>query len=237
MFKRFEQSPDDRATFRMASKLALSGHAVSGYQFHRETKPYCDEPVKICRSTKAGGITKAVEVSFYAPCRKCEKCLKFRRLQWRERALNEIILSRRTWALTLTFSPHHLAGIIFESHRDNVTLERAAYGHVQKYLKRLRKVRTVGNAPLRFRYLAVFELGGRTGRPHYHLLIHEMNGPVTKRVLEDRWRSFSAPRLVAQDDAIDMRRKASYITSYATKSFDVKPRASAGYGKQSPTGD
>lgn len=233
----------------MAIKLALRGKSVSGYQFYDDAKPFCDDPCKIARGTKAGGMNKAVEVAFHVPCRKCEKCLKFRRLQWRDRAMTEILRSPRTWFITLTFDPHHLAGIKIEatspvtnlkkvegkmewfestSYR---TVERTAYAHVQKYLKRLRK-----SSGRKFKYLAVFELGSKTGRPHYHLLLHEQDGPVTKQMIEDQWRSFVSARLVAKDELRDVRRKASYITSYATKSFDIRPRASVAYGKDSPSG-
>lgn len=231
MWRRFEQSGRDRGTFRTAAKMALRGKAVSGYQFYDPAKPWCDDPQRIHRTTPAGGMTKAVEVTHFAPCRRCEKCLTFRRLHWRERILTEIERAPRSWAISLTFSPTHLAGIIYEADEQNVSVERAAYGHVQQYFKRLRKVRTIGGQPLNFRYVAVFERGKLKGRPHYHLLLHEINGPVTKRVLESRWRSYSAPRLVAKADSRDCRRKASYITTYATKSFDVRPRASRGYGK------
>lgn len=241
MFKRFEQSGQDRATLHMAVRLAMQGKSLSGFQFHADQKPYCYDPVKVARGTRAGGIVKSVEVSFYVPCRKCEKCLQFRRLLWRSRAINEISAAPRTWAVTLTFSPHHLAGITLEADRDfnchdGKFKERAAYKHVQQYFYRLRKTPTAGGkARLRFRYLAVFERGEKTGRPHYHLLLHEQNGPVTKRTLEEQWRSNVHARLVAKDEQEDVRRKASYITTYATKSLD-RLRASVKYGQQSPRG-
>jgi len=150
-------------------------------------------------------------------------------MAWRERALVEMERAVRTWFVTLTFSPEHLAGILQEaalltrpeSHDGRV--ETAAYRHVQRYFKRLRK------DGCRFRYLAVYERGEETGRSHYHLFVHEV-APITKRHLERRWRSNVHARLVA-DDASG---KASYLTKYATKSLDVKPRASSRYGQSFP---
>lgn len=166
------------------------------------------------------------------PCRRCPKCLQFRQMQWRERALLEILASNRTWFVTLTFDEPHLAGIIAEAmlnecHEDEALteghIETAAYRHVQRYFKRLRKAKAV------FRYLAIFERGEDTGRPHYHLFLHETGTrPVLKRVIEDQWRSFVHARLVGGDDVAGA---ASYLTKYATKSLDVPPRSSGGYGK------
>lgn len=230
LYEKFlEESPEVRATRKLGIKFALKGGAVSRYQFTSDMAPYCDEPVKIFRAARASILVdRPTEVFFNAPCRKCAKCLQFRQLKWRERALAEIQRAKRTWFVTLTFSPVHLAGVIYEANElkggsTASRIERAAYAHVQKYFKRLRKQKK-----LKFRYLAVYERGEKTGRSHYHLLIHEVGErPVSKRSLEAKWISHVHARLVAKsaDGA------ASYVTKYATKSFDVKPRASVGYGK------
>lgn len=230
----FELSPGDRATTSMASKLALRGAQVSPTQFHSRELPYCDEPVLISRQVRSGetpvGQNRGLDVSMLVPCRKCEKCLLFRQLRWRDRARSEIEASKRSWFVTLTFSPTHLAGIIYEASllkvRDRTkAMDRAAYAHVKKYLKRLRKA-----VPgLRMRYLAVFELGEKTGRAHYHLLIHECGTrPVTKRILENKWRSNVHARLVA--DSGDAAAYLNKITRYATKDISIPPRASLRYG-------
>jgi len=231
MLRTLEHGPDYRANMRLAVKLWSKGLALNSYQFHDGHKPYCDDPVRVCRANAAGGLGRAVEVSFFAPCRKCEKCLHFRKLHWRYRAMKEIERSNRTWALTLTYSPIHLTGVLYEAQErfhkhDARSIDACAYAHVQRFFKRLR-----AETKQKFRYLAVFELGEKTGRPHYHILMHEIERPITKVMIEKNWRSFSAPRLVDKGDVRDRRRKASYITSYATKSFDIRPRASSRYGK------
>lgn len=174
------------------------------------------------------------------PCRKCPKCLQFRQMQWREKALAEIERSwsegRRTWVVCLSFSPVHLAGIYMEARRkfgvlgdvSTRQLEWAAYRHVQKYFKRLRK------AKCEFRYLAVYERGEKSGRSHYHLLLHEAGSkPIVKNAhLEALWRSQVHARLIGRDEA---GVNASYVTKYATKSLEIRLRASSKYGISPPS--
>jgi len=222
-----ERQKRDDATRHIAGKFALRGHAKSHTLVSSDQKPYCDDPVRIYRQTDPKSERRTIEVSFWAPCRKCEKCLQYRQLKWRDLALAEIQRSNRSWFVTLTFSPVHLVGVEFESlkckGRDKMAqVDQAAYRHCQRYIKRLRKAGAV------FRYLAVFELGEKTDRPHYHLLLHETGArPILKRTIEDNWRSHVHARLVAKgaDGA------ASYITKYATKSLSVRLRSSQAYGK------
>ncbi len=178
-----------------------------------------------------------------APCRKCPKCLQFRQMMWRERALMELRSAKRTWRVTLTFSPIHLAGILLEAKGPEVKqIEAAAYPHIQRYIKRLRKgafpldpgckVPRYPATPREFRYLAVYELGEQNGRSHYHLFLHETGTrPITKIHLETQWRSFVHARLVS---GVEDEAQASYLTKYATKQFDIRPRASSRYGKPVP---
>lgn len=156
------------------------------------------------------------------PCRKCPRCLQFRQLRWRERALSEIARANRTWAVTLTFSPVQLAGVLMSADGGQlVQVERRAYRDVQLYVKRLRKSGAV------FRYLAVYERGEASGRSHYHLLVHETGRyPIPKRVIEDMWPSHVHARLVMKETT----GSASYVTKYLTKNLAVRPRASGRYG-------
>ena len=215
----------DRATQRLAGKLALRGK-VEGFTAFSTWAVYCDDPVTVFRGTSKAYDSAPVEAVLLVPCRKCAKCLQFRQMKWRERALVECARSPRTWFVTLTFSPVHMAGVLAEASMLGGTsdrlIERAAFRHVQRYFKRLRK------RGVAFRYLAVYERGEKTGRSHYHLLLHNTGDrPILKVLLEDNWRSFIHARLVASDAG----GAASYVTKYATKSFDIRPRASVNYGK------
>lgn len=235
-------SPDiakHKATNKLAVAIALGGGRVAPGQFFANWQWYCDEPVELKRrvtsrdkenARKGSRLNKLVpmELAAMVPCRKCSKCLQYRQMKWRARALTEVTRAKRTWFVTLTFSPSHLAGILMTAKdKSDREVERVAYAHVQKFYKRLRK------AGHRFRYLSVFERGDKHGRGHYHLLLHEVDKPITKRQIESKWRrySFTGCRLVGADDA---DRDASYITKYSTKSFEIRPRASQDYGKTVP---
>lgn len=222
---------------KIARWMALSGKQVSRTLFVDNDKPYCDSPrIVVMRSRRMQrNRLPAVETVANRPCRRCAKCLQFRQMRWRARASNEILLAKRSWFLTLTFSPVVLAGILCgASGSETEAVERVAYKHVQLYLKRLRKA--VPRAKLR--YLAIYERGEVTGRSHYHLLLHEVGSrPVSKAILESQWASFVHARLVS--DVVP----ATYITKYLTKSIGIRPRASNDYGlgllpkekKSSPT--
>lgn len=225
--KTIDESPRDRANRRLAGKLALAGKAVSPFQYVSDWTPYCDDPQKVFRATKGSLVDrKPVETLLTVPCRRCGKCLQFRQMQWRERGIVECQRAPRSWMITLTFSPVHLAGILVASRKwaarmgEHAAIDRAAYPHLQRFLKRLRK-----NTRRKFRYLAVFERGEETNRAHYHMLLHEVDGPVLKAQIERNWRSFSHVRLVDKASGA-----ASYITKYTTKSLGTRPRASQRYG-------
>ncbi len=224
----------------LAIKTAFGGGQVGQSSWVGPWEPYCDNPVRVERritsrqahdAKRLGNVKildglKALEVAIEVPCRRCEKCLQFRQNRWRERAVTEYEKSNRTWWMSLSFSPIHLAGVLAEARSPELKdTEAAAYRHVQKYLKRLRKHGAV------FRYLAIYEEGDINGRAHYHLFLHEIGSrPIFKETLEDHWPSFVWARLLGSDDA---PRRASYITKYATKSLDIKPRASVRYGQPS----
>lgn len=227
-----------RRAMLVAARFAASGEAVpiTRYAWAVHRKPFCDSPVPLAFSKPGRDAGAPVEINMFGPCRKCPRCLLFRQMKWRERAINEIVhthnLGRRTWFVTLTFSPVHLAGVLSEAVAacgvaDLRSIDRAAYGHVQMYLDRLRK-----SARTRFRYLAVYERGEKTGRSHYHLFLHEVGPkPLLKRQIEMSWRSNVHARLVHFDrGAVGT---ASYLTKYATKTVEIRPRASSFYGRGS----
>ncbi len=231
-----------QGTKSLAVKIALRGGQKGASTFVADWEPYCENPVTINRritsreavpQIKIGGTTlqrslSAMEVTAAVPCRRCPGCLRWRQMKWRERAMIEINRANssgnRTWFVTLTFAPQHLAGILLAAKSAEMKdIEKAAYLHVQLYLRRLR------HHSHEFRYLAVYERGEVTGRSHYHLFLHETGAkPITKVWIERMWRSHVHARLVSCDDG---GRTASYLTKYTTKSFDIRPRASARYGK------
>lgn len=241
-------SVSDHAARRLAAKLALAGATVRGSHAPSVSAnwvPWCDEPVEVVRRVRSShgqienGVRKdrrALEVSMRVPCRKCARCMKFRRLRWRQRMINELLMAddagRRSWMVTLTFDPLHLAGVRSEAVKfvrggkpDIEALEMAAYGHVQKWLKRVRK-----QSRARFRYVAVCEFGDLNGRIHFHLLLHEVHGLVLYQHLKRTWRSRVAEaHLVDCSGERGVLGAASYVSKYLTKALQ-RPRASASYG-------
>lgn len=227
MFDLHEPFPKSKTAIGLYRSLALQGHVQSAHTAFCYHKPYCDQPVWVYSSVvprdagaRSGGF-RNVEAGLYAPCRKCPKCLQFRQMKWMERADLEIRMAPRTWWVTLTFSPLALSKVLIEAEDGSPKMiERRAYADVQRWFKKIRKLH-------KLRYLCVYELGEENGRSHYHLLLHETTSSIPKRLLEGRWHSHVHARLV------DRSRSGltGYITKYATKNLDVRPRASQSYGR------
>lgn len=212
---------------KQLARAHLDGTATSRLTASYEGKPWCDAPVQVVASYRSSKYSPGMEVTRWGPCRKCDKCRTFRAMRWRDRIRNELLHAPRSWLVTLTFCPIHLAGLAARAPTLKGTspeqrLERAAYQDVQRYLKRVRK-----NARAPLRYFAAFEEGKVHGRPHYHLLLHEVDKPISYRTITAAWRrgadSFVHAKLVASLGA------ASYVSKYITKS-DGRARASARYG-------
>lgn len=198
-------------------------------------------------------------VTLTVACRtSCERCLWRRKMFWAHRAKAEHQAAQRTWFVTLTLGPRQRgvaeriamrkamqAGVDWNSaygyvsrdgHQDRILtatgfmfLHRAIGPEVTKWLKRVRKV-----SGARLRYLLVVE-AHEDGFPHYHLLVHEVNGsaPVTERQLRGTWRGgrITQAKLVDLDDP----RAAFYVCKYLSKSALARVRASGRYGLGVPT--
>ncbi len=194
--------------------------------------------VKIVPKRQSG-----IYVTYIVPCRKCKRCLRNRRAMWTHRAIQEWKCWGRTWFGTLTFSAQSqselgararlAAGriIIDGEARCIFDMEAAdkrfgllvaqANVEVTKYLKRIRK--EAGEC--RLRYLSVVE-AHKSGLPHFHILVHEQFGTVSKRTLQNQWvMGFSNYRLVQDENA------CRYIAKYLGKSADARVRASVEYGQ------
>lgn len=109
------------------------------------------------------------------PCGKCIPCLVNKRQDWSFRLEQEHKASRGALFVTLTYDEKHVP-------LDGSLCKR----HLQKYLKRLRKLDQKTNGTTRIRYYAVGEYGGRTGRPHYHLLLFNVQEPIVRSCWKDR---------------------------------------------------
>lgn len=226
-----------KGLYSAAAKIALMG-GKQGYFYLSPKQPYCDNPKPVFMASDPE--KPPAEVLLYAPCRRCEKCLTFKALKIRDQAIREIAAAKRTWFVTLTFDEGNLLALTGKQYREGGAkekrLEKAAYRYVQRWLKRLRKA----NPLARVRYLAVFELGEKTGRPHFHVLLHETgNRPVTKRSIEDKWSSPIVHARLVQGLEAETRQGvtnnvARYVTKYLVKNPDCRKRASQNYGALAP---
>ena len=136
-------------------------------------------------------------------CRKCPECLAHRTRVWTARAVAETVGSVRTWFGTLTLHPDRATQARMSADRaltDAISdrsdpnyfnkMVDSVNPELTKFLKRVRK-----NSDARLRYMLVAE-PHKSGMPHWHILIHEQSGVVTKRELEAAWRyGFSHWRL------------------------------------------
>ena len=139
------------------------------------------------------GAKHTLTLEMWVACRGCNHCLRRRRRMWTMRAAAEISQSQRTWFVTLTIRPGQLYLCEAIASKRDVGLqslpqdaqEKARFAviveEIQRFLKRIRK-----NSKAKLRYILVQELH-KSGLPHYHLLIHEVAGTLTKAVLQTAW--------------------------------------------------
>lgn len=106
------------------------------------------------------------------PCGKCPECKKRRVSEWSFRLMQQDKISISSQFLTLTYDtrtvPLTKRGFMSVSKRD-----------LQLFFKRLRKL----NPQQRLKYYAAAEYGGKTWRPHYHILL--FNADV--RTIQQAW--------------------------------------------------
>lgn len=155
---------------------------------------------------------------------------------WEHRARAEVQIAPRTWFGTLTLRPeaHATIGARCRARlaRQGIDFDALPFGEqfeerhrmigveITKYLKRVRKASAPG-----FRYLLVCE-HHKSGLPHYHLLIHEIeDGCVKSATLASQWQlGFEQWRLLS-----DLR-QATYLCKYLSKATVARVRASGRYG-------
>jgi hypothetical protein len=195
--------------------------------------------LKVWQHTKRSGELRR-DIEFQTRCRQCPPCLAIRAAFWRLRAAHETKSAPRSWFMTLTLTPAaHFEMLVRASVRlrargedfDDLPADRQfAERHAEcgkeltLWLKRVRK-----QSGAALRYCLVAE-AHKSGLPHYHALIHEVDRdrPVRASVLRGQWKlGFSQAKLVAQGDE---GRSAAYVAKYLSKSASARVRASQGYG-------
>ena len=224
--------------------LAAGGRRVSPTVIEWDVSNGCSSPVMMAYTGRpeapegekfvriAAGDKHTLTLEMWVACRKCDRCLRRRRREWTMRAASEITQAQRTWFVTLTIRPGQLylceaiarTRDIRMDERTKDEQEKARFAviveEIQRFLKRIRK-----NSQAKLRYCCVQELH-KSGNPHYHLLIHEVEGTLTKAVLQAAWTwGFSQAKLSDPRTAI-------YVCKYLTKGEGARVRASLGYGRR-----
>lgn len=128
----------------------------------------CLTPINI-RDQKNGGMLTV-------PCSKCTNCKKRRASEWSFRLMQEDKISESSMFLTLTYDT------------SNVPITRAGFMSIRKrdlqlFFKRLRKAQS-GDGVSNIKYYAVGEYGGRTYRPHYHVILFNCK----TELIQDAWK-------------------------------------------------
>lgn len=170
-------------------------------------------------------------------CRRCPECLRMRAAIWSLRARTEFREANRTWLCTFTLNPTaymkllsearysaHRAAVDYESLSEDerfMRVDRLMFGHVQLWMKRLRK-----STDKAIRYLSVTE-AHKSGVPHVHMLVHEPGPPVLYAEL----RAAEWPLGFSQYKLVKDGRAAGYVCKYLSKELRARVRASQRYGE------
>ena len=233
----------------MRRLLALNGKGLErtgSLIFHSVRRPWCHNPVPRhvqARTGKAGSSRedgRPVHLDIWVPCRKCELCLAYRQLDWRQRAMSEIRSYAKNWFVTLTFKPEAreqlFTEVVPEAERQGADTPmyrmlsqkrcaQKALSEVGDYLKRLRHhMKTSpdlrGKSSLRF--FAVTE-PHKDGYPHIHMLLHA-DALTARTIRKGGWKHGFISMKIVDAEA------AGYITKYLSKEIN-SVRASINYGR------
>lgn len=146
----------------------------------------CYHPIKVPR-LKDGVLT-----SNTVPCGSCIACLSNKRDEWSFRLEKELEVSSSAWFVTLTYEDNSKTSLSKRDFQlfmkrlrkavakpqplrlsDFLPLEGTLTPEFQKVSQIARKG-PQNACPEKLRYYAVGEYGGKTGRPHYHIILFNM---------------------------------------------------------------
>jgi hypothetical protein len=187
--------------------------------------------------TSCANSLKLKDLDFRVPCGKCLPCQKKRRSEWSLRLEHEYLFSDSAFFITLTYNDAHLPTVrkrfentykgkyVSTSYIKIPTLHKK---DLQDYIKRLRndhvkyvsKTLNISKKEVKhrakpLRYYAVGEYGSKTRRPHYHLILFNMDiGNIAP--LTNQWKKgFS-------DVGTVNAASINYVTKYMFKYFNKK---------------
>lgn len=128
----------------------------------------CITPFTVFKKT--GNVTLGTKQSIAVPCGKCPACKKRRASSWSFRLVQEEKRSLSANFITLTYATENLP--FTENGYMDIRKDE-----LQRFFKRLRKLQKHRDSypdyfnPNPVKYYACGEFGGKTGRPHYHIIL------------------------------------------------------------------
>lgn len=149
------------------------------------------------------------------PCNECDVCKQRKINAFVERCkLETQCYNSKPWFVTLTYDEQH------------VPLDGVSVVDLQKFLKRFRINLVRHGYADKIRYVAVGEYGKRTKRPHYHLIIWNINAYIHNQyldivsLLDKSWsQGFIQHRIINPEND-----KAFYYTAKYLKKDCVPPK-------------
>lgn len=113
-----------------------------------------------------------------ASCGRCNACVANARREWAHRLYVETKASWSSRFITLTYDEKSL---VFDIQSKRPTLEKS---HVQKFIKKIRKREFEKFKNQDVRYYSVGEYGSITDRPHYHMLLYNVNNETLGKIAD-----------------------------------------------------
>lgn len=123
-----------------------------------------------------------IEGRIHVPCGKCIFCRSKRRNDWSFRLYQEYTNSDSAYFITLTYGQEKL-----RYYRDEETGEIHPSVHkkdLQDFIKRLRYFQSKIEKSKQIRYYACGEYGEKTARPHYHLILFNLDLSLKEKILD-----------------------------------------------------
>lgn len=157
-----------------------------------------------------GGDPKGSGRPLSLPCGKCIGCKMERSRMWSVRIVHEASLFDKNWFVTLDYAPEHLPA--------SLSLE---YEDFQLFMKRLRKKwrgdHVCPNGEQAIRFFVAGEYGAQYHRPHWHVILFNLDIPDKVEFHNETYRSSELERLWGKGHAVIgsvTARSAAYVAGY-----------------------
>lgn len=209
----------------------------------------CLSPISIPRTYLGRKVVQ------WAPCGKCEECIKDKQNEYIIRTIEEAMkVKGNIYFLTLTYSDDNVPltvdedGELIDEETGEIlsTLKSLNNQDITLWKKRCKRyIQYHFKRKSEFSYLICGEYGPQTHRPHYHALFIGIS-PEDMEIYKKDWEENYGFTCVKQISRFDIERTARYVSKYITKMRDLedpnvingkvqKPRkiTSKGYGMPS----